>query len=212
MSCNVNVCVRVKGPNPCQSDHRVPSDQSGCPKKDYLRQPATFLGLNYRKHISRNTTSAAVAFPIQFSVWSVSRSIRLPLAPASVLSVASHTNAKSLHAFWPIRTPHSNCANQDAWAVITLKWPKTNFDTRRRVTLTHTRLTQHHARRCIFSIISFRPHYLSLASVPFSFWDRPRVTSYSLSSLNIKTSKAKSMAIWPPFHANGLISCSMSAT
>ncbi len=30
---------------------------------------------------------------------------KLPLAPARVLSIASHTNAKNLHARWPIRAP-----------------------------------------------------------------------------------------------------------
>ncbi len=56
------------------------------------------------------------------------------------------------------------------------KWPKANSKTLRRVTLTNARLTQHYASHCIFTNISFRPHYLPLASVPFSLWDQQRVT------------------------------------
>ncbi len=48
-----------------------------------------------------------------------------------------------------------------------------------RVTFTHAGLTQHHAQGCTISNSSFRPHYLSVASVPFSLWARQRVTLYS---------------------------------
>ncbi len=39
----------------------------------------------------------------------------LPLVSALVLSIVSRAKAKSLHAFWPIRTPRPSCANQEAW-------------------------------------------------------------------------------------------------
>ncbi len=42
------------------------------------------------------------------------------------LSIDSRAYIISQHAPWPIRTPHSTCANQDAWVVITPKRPKAN--------------------------------------------------------------------------------------
>ncbi len=44
--------------------------------------------------------------------------------------------------------------------------------------LTHfgAHLTQHHAQGCTNSITSICPHYLSLASMPFSLWVRQRAT------------------------------------
>ncbi len=44
----------------------------------------------------------------------VAAECKLSLAPARVLAIASRANAKSLHELWPIRTPTSSCANQDA--------------------------------------------------------------------------------------------------
>ncbi len=104
---------------------------------------------------------------------------KLSLALARVLSIAARGHAKSLHALWPIRaltllpapirTRQSSCANQDARAVVTTNRPKANSMTFRRVTLTHARLPQNHVKGCIFNNTSLRPHYLSLAIVPFAF-------------------------------------------
>ncbi len=62
-----------------------------------------------------------------------------------------------------IRTPHSSCAYQDAWAVVTPKRLKANFDTHWRVTLTHARFTQHHVQGWVFPILYFVPIIKSLA-------------------------------------------------
>ncbi len=42
-----------------------------------------------------------------------------PLIRARGLSIASRAFDKSLRALWPIRTPRSTYANQDAWAFLT---------------------------------------------------------------------------------------------
>ncbi len=42
------------------------------------------------------------------------------------LSIDSRAYVISQHAHWPIRTPRSTCANQDAWVVITPKRPRAN--------------------------------------------------------------------------------------
>ncbi len=76
----------------------------------------------------------------------------------------------------PVRTPHSSCANQDAWAVVTSKWPNANSETLRRVTLAQARFTQHHVQGCIFPILYFVPIIVSLVNVSFSLWDQRRVT------------------------------------
>ncbi len=67
----------------------------------------------------------------------VAADCKLLLDPARVLSIApctltpidwfSRDRAKSLHTFWPIRTPCPTCTNQGAWAVVTPKRPKANF-------------------------------------------------------------------------------------
>ncbi len=56
---------------------------------------------------------------------------KLPLAPARVLSIASHALAnQSVYVPpAPIRMPRPRCANQDVWAVVTPKWPKANSQT-----------------------------------------------------------------------------------
>ncbi len=94
------------------------------------------------------------------------------------IDCCSHAHAKSLHALWPIRAPTlppapirtrpSSCGNQDAWDVVTPNRPKANSRTFRRVTLKHARLTQQHVKGCTFCNTTLRPHYLSLATVPFS--------------------------------------------
>ncbi len=58
----------------------------------------------------------------------------------------------------PIRTPHSSCANQDAWAVVTPERPKTNSDTSARHVYTRT-LHATLRPRLYFSNILFRLHY-----------------------------------------------------
>ncbi len=78
-------------------------------------------------------------------------------------------------------TPHSSCANQDAWAVVTPNGQR-RILTLRRVTLIHARLTQHHGQGCNFWK-SLRPLYLSLVIVPFSLWDWQRVSLSASTSL-----------------------------
>ncbi len=51
---------------------------------------------------------------------------RRPLFTARVQSIASRMHVNSLHALWPIRAPRSTCANQDAWAFVTPRWPNAN--------------------------------------------------------------------------------------
>ncbi len=46
--------------------------------------------------------------------------------PYLVNTSDSHAYVISQHARWPIRTPRPTCANQDAWVVITPKWPNWN--------------------------------------------------------------------------------------
>ncbi len=71
----------------------------------------------------------------------VAAKFELSLGPAHELSIASHANAKSLHALRPIRMPLPICANQDACVVITPKLPKANsIHTAVRPALERTRL------------------------------------------------------------------------
>ncbi len=96
----------------------------------------------------------------------------------SLLSVDRFRTPKACKRSGQSERLRSACANQDAWAVLTPNRPKANSETFRRVTLKHARLTQQHVKGCIFCNTSLRPHYLSLAIVPFPLWDRLRNSSY----------------------------------
>ncbi len=100
---------------------------------------------------------------------------KLPLAPARVLSITSHADAKSLHALWPIRAPtfHLRQSERQIPAEPIRTRELSSRQSGQRRILSTSRINTLH----IFSNISFRPHLLSLASVPFSLWDRQRVTS-----------------------------------
>ncbi len=87
---------------------------------------------------------------------------------ARAIDCCSHAHAKSLHALWPIRAPTLPPAPIRTRPVVTPNRQKANSRTFRRVTLKHARLTQHHVKGCIFCNTRLRPHYLSLAIVPFS--------------------------------------------
>ncbi len=65
-------------------------------------------------------------------------SIRAATCPCTC--VIDHFN--SLHALWPIRTPCPTCTNQNAWALITPRWPKANSN--------HTALNIHYLCRGFF--------------------------------------------------------------
>ncbi len=47
--------------------------------------------------------------------------------PARGPLIDSRDCVNSLHVHWPIKTPRPSCANQDAWAVVTLKLPEGEF-------------------------------------------------------------------------------------
>ncbi len=106
------------------------------------------------------------------------------LPSARVLSIASRTNAKSLHARWPIRVPkflQQSERHNPAAPIRTRELLSRLTDQRRlltRVDASGKTRTPHALRRSRLNLfsLSFRPHYLSLASVPFSVRGGQRVT------------------------------------
>ncbi len=89
---------------------------------------------------------------------------KLPLALASVLSIAARAHAKSLHALWPIRAPtflHSPAAP--------IRTPKANSDTSARQANTGTLLAK--SRTQLYFSIIFRPHFCVFGHRAILSWD-----------------------------------------
>ncbi len=92
------------------------------------------------------------------------------------ISIDSRAYVISQHACWPIRTPSPTCANQDAWVVITPKWPKANS--------MHTAAWHAWTRtpplnfdhKAVFSLLHFPASFIRLwPSCHFDSWDRDMV-------------------------------------
>ncbi len=106
---------------------------------------------------------------VNFSTFTfVAASCHLPLHTSNRslfvwgLSIDSLAYVTSQHARWPIRTPRPTCANQDAWAVITPRWPKANSihtATRHAWTRTPARNT---AQKAVFSLIHCPASFIRL--------------------------------------------------
>ncbi len=105
---------------------------------------------------------------------------------ARAIDCCSHAHAKILHALWSLRAPTFRLRQSKRDLPIRTRELSSCLTGQRRilglfrcVTLKHERLTQQHVKGCIFCNTSLRPHYLSLAIVPFSLWDWLRSTSGS---------------------------------
>ncbi len=109
---------------------------------------------------------------------------------ARAIDCCSHAHTKSLHALWPIRAPTFRLRQSErdlTAAPIRTRELSSRLTGQRRIlglfgaSSLPTHASRNIASKAVFFQFNFSSHYLSLASVPFSFWDRQRVTLCSLS-------------------------------